>query len=109
MSKKCNLFFTLHCSVAVGSNSTAATGNTSGMSTFNIHVYILRPVPTWPISVGRLQWDETIKHRGSQPTIIESGVESVNFAIVSAVSTTDSTADPVKIGLWVWAFIHVIC
>ena len=41
--------FTLHCSVAAGSNSTAATGNTSGMSTFIIHVYILRPVPTWPI------------------------------------------------------------
>ena len=42
--------------------------------------------------------------RGSQPTITEPVVESGDSALGSSVSTTDSTADPVKIGLWVCAF-----
>ena len=40
----------------------------------------------------------------SQPTITESVVESTNSGIESADSTTDSAANPLKIGLWVLAF-----
>ena len=43
----------------------------------------------------------------SQPTITESMVELADFAVESADSTTDSAADPVKIGLWVWALSNV--
>ena len=46
--------------------------------------------------------------RGSLPIITELVVESADSVIGSADSTTDFTADPVKIGLWVWAF-GIIC
>ena len=37
-------------------------------------------------------------------TITESVVELADSAIESAVSIADFTADPPKIGVWVWAF-----
>ena len=40
----------------------------------------------------------------SQPTIVKSVVESANSGIESADSTTDSAANPLRIGLWVRAF-----
>ena len=46
--------------------------------------------------------------RGSLPIITELVVESADSVVGSADSTTDFTADPVKIGLWVWAF-GIIC
>ena len=42
-------------------------------------------------------------NRESRPTFTESVVESADPAVESADSTTDSAADPVKIGLWVRA------
>ena len=41
----------------------------------------------------------------SQPTVTELVVELVDSTGESADSTTDSAADPLKIGLWVRAFI----
>ena len=40
---------------------------------------------------------------GSRPTITKSVVESADSGIESANSTADSAANPLKIGLWVWA------
>ena len=42
--------------------------------------------------------------RESRPTITELVVESANSAVESADCTTESAADPVKIGLRVRAF-----
>ena len=42
--------------------------------------------------------------RASWPTITESVVESADSAVESAYSMADSSEDPVKISLWVWAF-----
>ena len=39
-------------------------------------------------------------NKGSWPTVTELVVESADSAVNS---TTDAIADPVKIGLWVWA------
>ena len=41
----------------------------------------------------------------SLPTIVKSVVESADSGIGSANSTADSAANPLKIGLWVRAFI----
>ena len=41
----------------------------------------------------------------SRPTIVKSVVESADSGIESADSTADSAIIPLKIGLWVWAFI----
>ena len=75
---------------------------------------MLRPVPTRAISrrltpiVGR---QESANSRGfkilnmfdraSRPTIIKSAIESPDGAVKLADSMADSSADPVKIGLWV--------
>ena len=40
----------------------------------------------------------------SQSTIVKSVVESADSGIESADSTADSATNPLKIGLWVWAF-----
>ena len=42
--------------------------------------------------------------RGSRPTITESAVESADSISEVADSTADSATNPLKIGLWVWAF-----
>ena len=44
----------------------------------------------------------------SRPTIIESAVESADCAVKSAKSMADSSADSVKIGLWVRAITKVL-
>ena len=79
----------------------------------------LRPVPTRPIScwptpkVTRLPSTDFIGsrilnmlNRESLPIIPESVVELADSVAESANSTADFTADPVKIGLWVWPLCH---
>ena len=44
---------------------------------------------------------------GSWLTITKSVVEAADSGIESANSTADSAANPLKIGLWVWAFSKV--
>ena len=74
----------------------------------------LRPIPTRPIwspptaIVGRLESADwvgvkilNIFDMESRPTV----VKSANSGIELADSTTDSAIIPLKIGLWVWAFI----
>ena len=53
------------------------------------------------IPVGRFQWPQNMFDRESRRTITESVVESAD-------STTDSAKNPLKIGLWVWAFIVTV-
>ena len=42
----------------------------------------------------------------SRPTNVKSVVESADSGIESADSTADFAIIPLKIGLWVWAFMH---
>ena len=42
--------------------------------------------------------------RESQPTMTESVVEWADSGIEAADSTADYAENPLKIGLWVWAF-----
>ena len=42
---------------------------------------------------------------GSRPTIIKSEVESAASGLELADSSADFNADPLKLGVWVWAFI----
>ena len=80
-----------------------------------------RPIPTELICSpqtaigGRLESADWIGvdilnmcNTGSRPTITKSVVESADSGIESADSTTDSAANPLKIGLLVRAFILVL-
>ena len=54
--------------------------------------------PTWPI-------DHASADSNSWPIPVgQFLVETADSAIESSDSTIDSAGDPVKIGLWVWAF-----
>ena len=48
-------------------------------------------------------------NKGSQPTITELAVEWADSVIELADSTADSGANPLKNGLWVWAFRPILC
>ena len=85
---------------------------------FFLYQHNLRPVPIGPHScqltaiISRFPSADcrgfkilNMFDRVSRPTITKPVVESTDSAVESADSTADSSEDPVKIGLWVQAFI----